>query len=83
MSTIHIATDGTLSFIWSDDLAELVDAGRAEVRRASHVEPTEGGQWTADLSPMGGPVFGPFKLRGDAINAEVEWLENNLCRSAT
>ncbi|EMB17938.1 hypothetical protein RE6C_01332 [Rhodopirellula europaea 6C] len=32
------------------------------------------GQWTADLSPVGGPVLGPFALRSEAIEAEIEWL---------
>ncbi|QDT14211.1 hypothetical protein [Alienimonas californiensis] len=55
---------------------ELIDAGAlgaASVVRASHVEPADG-CWTADLSPVGGPVLGPFSLRSEALTAEADWL---------
>lgn len=71
---LAIETDGAVTFLWSDDLAPLRDLGRAHLRRASHVEPTEEGHWTADLSPVGGPVLGPFSLRSDALEAERSWL---------
>ena len=32
--------------------------------------------WQADLSPSNGPVLGPFRVRQDAINAEIAWLES-------
>ena len=31
----------------------------------------------ADLSPVGGPLLGPFERRSDAVQAEVYWLETN------
>lgn len=76
MSAIEIVckTDGSLSAIWDDGLAPLVSEGTATITRASHVEPTEDGRWTADLSPSGGPVLGPFTLRKNALDAEREWL---------
>ena len=43
--------------------------GRLTIARGSHVEPTEAGDWTADLSPVGGPLLG--------LSAEREWLELN------
>ncbi|WP_242687916.1 hypothetical protein [Alienimonas californiensis] len=46
--------------------------------RASHVEPADGGVWTADLSPSGGPVLGPFPLRSEALTAEADWLIRKL-----
>jgi len=76
-SEIVCRADGTLAFIWDDDLAPLMDAGNATIRRASHVEPSDGGQWEADLSPVGGPKIGPFLLRRDALAAEVNWLRSH------
>jgi hypothetical protein len=75
---IIIDNDGTIRFIWTDDLADLINEGRATTRRASHVEPTNDGQWTADMAPVGGPVLGPYRLRGEALAAEVEWLRTHL-----
>ena len=60
---------------------ELIDAdaiGSCSIARASHVEPHPGGGWTADLSPSGGPLLGPFPLRSDALTAEADWLTRNL-----
>ena len=48
--------------------------GRLSIQRGSHVEPTADGQWTADLSPVNGPLLGPFSKRADALAAEVAWL---------
>ncbi|HEX5105881.1 MAG TPA: hypothetical protein VFV87_18815 [Pirellulaceae bacterium] len=54
------------------DLAAL---GALTISRGSHVEPTAGGQWLCDLSPVTGPVLGPFDCRSQALAAEVAWLE--------
>lgn len=35
-------------------------------------------KWQADLSPVNGPVLGPFDSRVDAIEAEIEWLNKNF-----
>ena len=56
---------------------DLHALGRLEIQRGSHVEPTDDGQWTADLSPVAGPVLGPFPSRSLALDAEREWLERN------
>jgi hypothetical protein len=48
--------------------------GLLTVARASRVEPEGPGRWTADLSPVGGPVLGPFPDRDAALAAEVAWL---------
>lgn len=74
---VKVDTDGTLHFIWSDKLIELLETGRGEVRRASHVEPTDRGLWGADLSPVDGPLLGPFRTRREALDAEVAWLKEN------
>jgi hypothetical protein len=76
--TITIRPDGSLAFIYADELRGLLDTGDAQVRRASHVEPTEGGDWTADMGPMDGPVLGPFRTRAEALAAETEWLHAHL-----
>ena len=77
MSQITITPDGSLRFIYADELAGLLELGTSNVRRASHVEPAEGGGWSADMGPMNGPVLGPFKLRGEALAAETEWLREH------
>lgn len=72
--TITIDPAGRVRFLWSDDLQPLLALGTPSIRRVSHVEPTADGRWTADLSPVGGPVLGPFALRLEALQAEAEWL---------
>ena len=56
---------------------DLHELGTPEIRRASHVEPTQDGCWFADLSPVGGPVLGPYERRSEALVAEVEWLRKS------
>jgi len=73
---IMIATDGTIRAIYSDDLRELLEEGQTTIKRASHVEPCPGG-WSADMSPVGGPVLGPYKTRAQALGREVAWLESH------
>jgi hypothetical protein len=58
-----------------DEVLELASLGQLKIARASHVEPTPDGGWFADLSPVAGPVLGPFALRSDALAAEQRWLE--------
>ena len=60
-----------------DDRIDLRPLGRTKIRRGSHVEPTADGRWTADLSPVDGPVLGPFDKRKEALAAEVTWLNEN------
>lgn len=54
---IVVEEDGVVKFIYSDDVAELFEGEESATRRASHVEPVEGGGWFADMSPVGGPVL--------------------------
>lgn len=80
---LAVRPDGASRAIYADQLAPVFAAlGRPVVRRASHVEPvTEDGftvGWQADLSPVGGPVLGPFPSRQEALEAEREWLEGTL-----
>lgn len=74
---ILIRTDGTAQCVYGEALP-LKSLGTVETRRASHVEPTADGAWTADLSPIGGPILGPFELRSTALAAELDWLDSFL-----
>jgi len=61
-----------------DEAVDLASLGSRAIRRASHVEPDDSGQWWADLAPVGGPKLGPYTLRSSALNAERHWLEEHL-----
>jgi hypothetical protein len=67
---------GTVRCIYSEAL-DLHSLGSPRIRRASHVEPTPNGQWTADLSPVGGPTLTAFSTRSQALAAELRWLEDH------
>lgn len=56
---------------------DLGALGSLVIRRGSLVEPTADGQWLCDLSPVSGPLLGPFGCRSQALSAEVAWLESN------
>lgn len=62
------------------DLSQL---GQLTIRRGSHVEPTESGAWLCDLSPVSGPILGPFESRSAALAAEVAWLTDHWLIPAT
>lgn len=69
--------NGRVTAIYSDDLADLAGkASRVEIRRASAVEPTEDGQWSATMND--GTVLGPYRLRSEALAEEVKYLESKL-----
>jgi len=70
---LYVITGGTCRSIY-DETVDLKVLGIRTIRRASQVEPTPDGQWTADLRPVDGPVLGPFLTRSQAIQAEVAWL---------
>jgi len=53
---------------------DLTTLGKLAIRRGSHVESTPDARWTADMSPVGGPVLGPFQRRSEALAAERDWL---------
>jgi hypothetical protein len=65
---------GVVRAIYSEEI-DLAGFGLPTITRASRVEPESDGRWHADLSPVGGPVLGPFERRGDALQAEHAWLE--------
>jgi hypothetical protein len=75
---VAIAPGGKITAIYRDDLADLFAQGETKITRASSVEPAPGGGWASDLTASGGPVLGPYSLRKQALDAEIDWLESNL-----
>ncbi len=71
-----IRPDGSVRCLYGEEIA-LSELGSCEIRRASHVEPTADGRWTADLGPVNGPVLGPFATRSAALTAEAAWLTSH------
>ena len=65
---------GDVRCVYDEHIA-LAELGPLTIRRGSHVEPDEHGQWWADLAPVAGPRLGPFASRRAALAAEVAWLE--------
>lgn len=70
-------TDGTAKMIYTEEI-DLNKLGKLDIKRASHVEPNSDGKWIADMSPVSGPVLGPFNTRTEALNEEIKWLEKNI-----
>jgi hypothetical protein len=73
---MHILIDssGNARCIYGEEI-DLAVLGELSIRRGSHVEPNDSGQWLCDLSPVNGPVLGPFACRSAALASEVEWLD--------
>lgn len=71
-----IDLDGTINMIYDDSSRELMDNGKLSITRVSNVEPNEKGEWLATLS--NGVILGPYRLRTDALDAEVKYIEENL-----
>jgi len=70
---VVVTAAGNVRAIYNERI-NLAQLGKVSIRRGSHVEPTNDGRWTADLSPCDGPVLGPFAVRSEAIAAEIAWL---------
>jgi len=73
---------GLVRCLYSETI-DLAALGSLVIVRASHVEPDERGCWIADLSPVSGPVLGPFLNRSDALAAEVAWIEEHWLPQAS
>ena len=71
-----ITPHGDARCIYSEEI-DLHTFGKLAIARGSHVEPDDHGRWFADLSPVGGPILGPFRQRTQALQAEYAWLETN------
>lgn len=68
-----IEPGGAVRCVYAEEI-DLAALGNLTITRASHVEPDAHGQWYADLSPVGGPIVGPFGHRSEALDAEQQWL---------
>jgi hypothetical protein len=77
MLKVLISSSGSIQFVYNDELVSVMDCGDYRIKRASHVEPGADG-WVADMAPLLGPILGPFKLRGQALEAELDWLNDHL-----
>jgi hypothetical protein len=71
-----VGIHGNMRCVYSETI-DLRQIGQLTITRASHVEPTPAGHWTANLEPIGGPVLGPFSHRTEALAAESQWLSDN------
>jgi len=79
---VRILVDGAkLTFIYDDDLVELLDHGRSTVTRAGFVEPDHGGAGWVVLPSVsitkgrpGTLALGPFRTHAEAIKAERDFL---------
>ena len=71
-----VQRSGVVRCVYGEEL-DLRSLGTLSIQRGSHVEPCHDGQWTADLSPVNGPLLGPFTRRSDALAAERQWLEEH------
>ena len=80
---LRVEPDGSVRCLYAEAI-DLSCLGALAIRRASHVEPDGAGRWCVVLSPVGGPLLGPFLLRSTALEAEHAWLEEHwLARPPT
>lgn len=71
-----IQGSGDVRCIYGEEIG-LVALGALSIRRGSHVEPGDRGEWFVDLSPVAGPTLGPFATRSEGISAEIAWLSEH------
>jgi hypothetical protein len=71
-----ILPGGSIKAVYAEEI-DLAALGQPVIVRASHVEPDGLGRWYVDLTPVAGPVLGPFLRRSEALRAEQIWLEHN------
>ena len=73
---LRVEPGGSLRCVYAESI-DLAALGPLTIRRASSVEPDGQGRWWADLSPVGGPLLGPFPTRTRALEAELAWLQEH------
>jgi hypothetical protein len=80
---LRIDSAGAIHTIYAEQV-DLGLLGVPSIHRASFVEPDQRGLWWADLTPVNGPVHGPFRHRSEALEMEQQWLiEHWLLRQPT
>ena len=78
MTKILVAPSGNARAIYDDALIGILESvGNLVVRRASHVEPLDGGGWGVSMAPCGGGLLGPYRTRCEALAEEIKWLETH------
>jgi hypothetical protein len=78
---LRIDPYGQVTCLYGETI-DLALLGSPTIRRASRVEPDDSGKWWADLSPVSGPLLGPYPRRSAALAAEQSWLEEHLIGGA-
>ena len=73
---VIVGNDGSIRGVYDDALLPVLTEGKVTTRRVSHVEP-DGNGWKADMSPIDGPMLGPYDTRAAALKAEHDWLINH------
>jgi hypothetical protein len=73
---LFITPGGLVKTLYGEAI-ELGELGIVSITRASFVEPAPSGGWLVDLSPVSGPVLGPFGLRSQGLETERQWLLAN------
>jgi hypothetical protein len=74
---LKVDKSGKVHAVYSDAHAGLIDkAAHVEITRASAVEPDPRGGWTATMKD--GTKLGPYRLRSEALEAEVQYLDSVL-----
>lgn len=67
------------TIVHDDELFALFrEEGESITSRATHCEPHGDGQWAIDLGPSGGPIVFGFDSKKEAVDVEVQWLEQNV-----
>jgi hypothetical protein len=76
--------DGKVTSLYKDGSShQLLEklGGKASIKRASFVEAPEEVlndiEFTVDLTPSGGPVMRGFKTYAEAVEAEINWINEN------
>jgi hypothetical protein len=80
---VYTIDEDSCRFVYSPEAISIatrnIQENNPTIRRASHVEPDEHGEWWVDLSPVNGPILGPYPpdQRHRALQDEVSWLNQN------